>query len=400
MKEQGAIVVLKEGREKAILRGHPWVFSGAVLKEPAHLEPGSSVTIHSQNGRFLANGYHNSLSQIRVRVVGLLADERWEQSLISARIKAAIDRRANIGKGDTDAVRLVSSEADLLPGIIVDRYGDAVVFQLLTAGAQRVRGEVVDILVDLLNPRILVERSDERTNREREGLKEHKELLKGSMEELTVVCRENGMKFWVDLWQGHKTGFYCDQRDNRAIVAAYAGARRVLNLFCYTGGFSVACARGGARQVVSVDSSRDALALGENNFQLNGLDRPDFATWVMADVFDYQRQLLAAGELFDMVIVDPPKFVTSKAHLIRATRGYKDLNMHALKLLRPGGLLATFSCSGLVGHELFWQIVFGAAADTGDRLQVLRLLQQAEDHPPLINFPESLYLKGMLCRKI
>ena len=142
------------------------------------------------------------------------------------------------------------------------------------------------------------------------------------------------------------------------------------------------------------------MALGENNFQLNGLDRPDFATWVMADVFDYQRQLLAAGELFDMVIVDPPKFVTSKAHLIRATRGYKDLNMHALKLLRPGGLLATFSCSGLVGHELFWQIVFGAAADTGDRLQVLRLLQQAEDHPPLINFPESLYLKGMLCRKI
>ena len=401
MKESGAIVVLKEGREKALLRGHPWIFSGAVLKEPAGLAPGSPVLIHNQKGRFLAHGYHNSHSQIRVRAVGLLPDELWGRDLIANRIRAAISRRESISRqSDTNAIRLVSSEADLLPGIIVDRYGDAVVFQLLTAGADRMRHEIVDILAQCLNPRILLERSDERTNREREGLKEHRELLRGTADGLTVVCRENGMEFLVDLWQGHKTGFYCDQRDNRAIVAQHASSMRVLNLFCYTGGFTVACAKNGASQVVSVDCSADALALADRNLELNGLARPGCHEFVMADVFDYQRKLADSGEKFDMVIVDPPKFVTSKAHLIRATRGYKDLNMYALKLLNPGGLLATFSCSGLVGHELFWQIVFGAAADTGDKLQVLRLLQQAEDHPPLINFPESLYLKGMLCRKL
>ena len=400
MTDRDMIITLKEGREKAVLRGHPWIFSGALLKEPVALAPGSPVRVHSQKGRFLAHGYYNPHSQIRVRVVGLKPDETWERRLIMERISAAIARRRHLKSEATSALRLVSSEADLLPGIIVDCYGDAVVMQLLTSGADLVRQDVIDALTDQLNPRILVERSDDRAGREREGLKERKELVRGPQDGLVVTCRENGMEFLVDLWQGQKTGFYCDQRDNRAIVASYAAAGRVLNLFCYTGGFTVACLRAGAAEVVNVDASSEALALGAQNLERNGLTRAGAATWITADVFSYQRQLVAQGEKFDLVIVDPPKFVTNKAHLTRATRGYKDLNMHALRLLRPGGLLATFSCSGLVDHQLFWQIVFGAAADTGDKLQVLRLLQQAEDHPPLINFPESLYLKGLLCRKI
>jgi 23S rRNA (cytosine1962-C5)-methyltransferase len=398
-KNKLATVTLKAGREKSAVRAHPWIFSGAIQSEPSSgIEPGGAVVVRDARGKFVAHGYYNPHSQIRVRTLSLNEAQPWDRVLLERRLKAAIARRDGINRDLTTAVRLVASEADLLPGLIVDTNHNHVVFQILTAGMERMRSDIIELLGALLHPITLVERSDDR-NRLKEGLEERKELITGSQDQLVVSCLENGMQLLVDIWNGHKTGFYIDQRDSRKAVGEYARGARVLNLFSYTGGFSVAAALGGASHVVSVDQSAEALELARRNCELNSTHGVKFE-FVQADVFDYVRSVAEAGEKYDLVIVDPPKFVTSKAHIDRATRGYKDLNLYALRLLNDHGVLATFSCSGLVTPQLFWQVIFGATVDAPCQLQFLRQLQQAEDHPLLASFPESLYLKGFLGRKI
>lgn len=390
---------LKPGKEKAVRLGHPWLFSGALGKEPQGLEPGCIVDVVDAQGRFLARGYYNPHSQIRVRLLTVDAQQVIDDSWLRQRLQDAYDRRTLLRQADSDAYRVVCHEADLLPGIIIDQYGDFVVFQIVTAGAERWRSAIIAWIQDSLRPQAVVERSDEEVRR-KEGMPLRKELVAGQLPEGGVPIKEGGIAYRVDVWGGHKTGFYLDQRVNRQRIQNYARGRDVLNCFSYTGGFSVAAMMGGAKSVLSVDESRPALELARQHMELNGFAACGAIDYVAADVFSYLRQLRQEGKQFDLIILDPPKMAAGGDAVQSACRGYKDLNLSALKLLRPGGLLATYSCSGLISRDLFQKVVFGAAIDARCEVQVLEFLSQAPDHPVLLTFPESLYLKGMLCRKL
>lgn len=392
-------IQLLPGKDKPVRNGHPWIFSGAIKSEPKNASPGDLVDILDAEKQFLARGYYNPASQIRVRILTrdqfqMIDDNFWRE-----RIRASIDRRAFVTKdGSTTGVRLIAHESDLLPGLIVDRYENWLSFQIVTAGMERWRSTIIAALKEFCSPAGIIERSDEAV-REKEGLTQRKELVLGTPPEGGVCFLENGMKLIADIENGHKTGFYLDQRDSRLIVGKYAKDKVVLNCFSFSGGFAVAAMRNGAKQVINVDESEPALAIAKRNLELNGLESTadDF---VRADVFKYLRDLKAAGKKFDMVILDPPKFVASSAQIDRACRGYKDLNLLGMQLLNPGGLLATFSCSGLISRELFQKVVFGASVDAKSEMQIVQHLSQSEDHPTLLSFPESLYLKGLLLRKI
>ena len=401
--EAKATLVLKPGREKSLLRLHPWVFSGAIAEVRGEPELGETVAVRASDGRFLAWAACSPLSQIRAKVWSFAEQSIPDEALLRERIQRAVARRDAIpGNAATNALRLVHAEADGLPGLIADRYGDTLVVQISSAGAERWRDVLIDALHAASGCSQLYERSDADV-RALEGLPARVGSLRGAAPEGPIVISEHALKYRVDVVAGQKTGFFLDQRDNRALIGALARDRDVLNCFCYTGGFTLSALRGGARSVMSVDSSGAALQLARENVALNSLEAhgPDAgrAEWVDADVFRQLRELRGQGRSFDLVVLDPPKFAPTSKDAERAARGYKDINLNAMKLLRPGGLLATFSCSSGVSADLFQKIVAGAAADAGLSCGIERRFFAAADHPVLLEFPEGEYLKGLLLQR-
>ncbi len=392
------VVVLKRGREKSVLRRHPWVFSGAIARVQAAV-PGGVVKVVARDGSFLARGYYNPHSQIRVRLLTWNEDEHVDAEFWQQRVRAAWERRTSpLVRGNGTAWRAIHAESDGLPGLIVDVYGPWLVIQSLTLGMDQALDHVIPALVDIAQPTGILERSDVDV-RKQEGLLPRVRVLWGEAPPERVDIREGGLRFLVDVWRGHKTGFYLDQRVNRALVARWAAGREVLNAFAYTGGFAAYALAAGAQHVINVDTSASALALAEANLHLNGFS-PTRWTNQEGDVFQVLREYAANGRTFDLIILDPPKFATRKATVQRAARGYKDINRLAFHLLRPGGILATFSCSGLIDADLFQKIVFSASVDAGVDAQVLAYMGQAPDHPVLLSFPEGRYLKGLLLRRV
>jgi 23S rRNA (cytosine1962-C5)-methyltransferase len=386
------IIRLREGKERSLLRHHPWVFQGSIERGKA--DPGETVRVESAEGQFLCWGAFSPSSMIRVRAWTFDEAERVDHAFFKRRIARALALRARLPIA-SDGVRLVHGEADGLPGLIVDRYGDVLSAQFLSAGMERWREALADLLLAATGCTRLYERSDSGV-RALEGLEPRAGWLRGDGP-TDLVIREHDWRLNLDVAEGHKTGFYLDQRDNRAQFAQWVrhfGLQRVLNCYCYTGGFSVAALAGGAQQVVSVDSSAPALDKARANVALNGFDAARHEA-LDADVNAFLRQQLQAGATFDAIVLDPPKFAPTASHAERAARAYKDINRLALKLLAPGGLLLTFSCSGGVGAELFHKIVAGAAADAGVDGAILQRLEGAPDHPTTLVFPEGEYLKGL-----
>lgn len=390
-----AKVVLRPGRDKPLRQHHPWVFSGAVGRLDGECDDGDLVQVCDASGGFLATGYLNRRSQIIVRVVSWRSDETVDGAFWKRLLERAVRGRASLVQDpDTDAYRLVNAESDALPGLIVDRYGRWVVLQCLTLGMAK-RREELSALVASVVPAAGIFARDDAEVRLKEGLSLQSELLRGDMPPDRIEVVEHGRRFLVDIRRGHKTGFYLDQRENRKKVASYCSGAQVLNVFAYTGGFGVYAARAGARSVTNVDSSADALALAEENGGRNGCSPQEM---VVGDAFQVLRRYREQQRQFDVVVLDPPKFAASQSQVIAASRGYKDINLLAMQLLRPGGVLATFSCSGLVSADLFQKIVFGASIDAHREAQILEHLAQGPDHPVLLTFPESAYLKGLICR--
>jgi len=391
-------LTLKPGRERSLLRRHPWVFSGAIGKAQGSPQSGATVEVRAADGAFLAWAAYSPASQIRARVWSFDEADVPGLQLFRKKAEAALAlRRAAIPAHAGDAFRLVHGESDGFPGLIVDRYADVLVAQILSAGCERWREPLVEILRDASGCARVYERSDTDA-RELEGLAPRAGAVSGAEPDGPIRILEHGIKYEVDVVSGQKTGFYLDQRENRRRVGLLAAGREVLNCFCYTGAFSLAALAGGARSVLSVDASAAALAMAKRNLALNGLEAGR-AEWLEADVFEALRGLRREGRLFDLVVLDPPKFAPTPKDAARAARGYKDINLNALKLLRPGGLLATFSCSGGVSPELFRKIVAGAAADADSSLVLREHFCAAPDHPVLVEFPEGEYLKGLLLER-
>jgi len=387
---------LHRGRERSLRRRHPWLFSGAVARVDGDPAAGETVDLRSADGELLARAAFSPSSQIRARV-WTFADEPVDEGLIARRLAAAVAARGRPAAGRPDAAcRLVYAESDGLPGVIVDRYADTLVVQLLTAGAERWRATIAGLLPGVTGVRRVWERSDAEV-RSLEGLEPRVGPLAGDPPPTRLEIREGRVRLLVDVHHGHKTGAYLDQRHNRARIGELADGRGVLDAFCYAGGFTVHALSGGAASVLAVDSSADALAMARANLELNGLaaDRCELAE---GNVFEVLRGLRDRGSSFDLIVLDPPKFAATASQRQGAARGYKDINLLAFKLLAPGGLLATFSCSGAIGGELFQSIVAGAALDAGVEAQVVERLAQGPDHPVLLSFPEAEYLKGLVCR--
>ena len=385
-------ITLKPQREKSLLRRHPWIFSGAVAQVDGNPGSGETIDIFDSKGNFLAKAAYSPQSNIRARTWTWL-DEPVDADLLRRRLDTAIRRRSTFV--NTDAYRLVHAESDGLPGLIVDRYGEVLVMQILAAGTEYWKETLADLLVELTGIKDIYERSDADV-RALEGLEPHSGILRGTPPEKLVI-QEYGLKFNVDIAHGHKTGFYLDQSESRHLIGQLAKERDLLNCFCYTGGFSIHAVAGGAKSVTSIDSSGNALMLGAENAQLN--DQPaQIHEWIEGDVFKELRTFRDSRRDFDMIILDPPKFAPTKFQVEKAARGYKDINLLAFKLLRPGGILVTFSCSGGVDAYLFQKIVAGAALDAGVDAQIVKELRQGADHPIALNFPEGAYLKGMICR--
>ncbi len=394
------IVTLKPSKEKSLLRRHPWVYANAIDRVDGKPAPGATVVVRAHDGRFLARAAYSPHSQIRARVWSFDENEPIDHAFFKRRVQRALAHRQAMVKG-TGAVRLIFGEADGLPGLIVDWYTEdaqnprgQLVCQFMAAGVEAWKEAIVGALASATGCPNVYERSDV-SIREKEGLEQITGLLAGDEPPATIIANENGVRYHVDVRNGHKTGFYVDQRDNRALVQTYADGRDVLNCFCYTGGFSLAAMKGGAKRVVSIDSSGEALNTAQKNVEANGFDA-ERATWLDADAFKTLRRLHEEGERFDLVVLDPPKFAASREHVDRAARAYKDINLTGFKLLRPGGLLFTYSCSGAIDAELFQKIVAGAAADAKVDARILKRLGAGVDHPLLTAFPEGEYLKGLL----
>ncbi|MCU0595859.1 MAG: class I SAM-dependent methyltransferase, partial [Desulfobacterota bacterium] len=379
-----------------LLRHHPWVFSGAIDRAEGNPHAGETVEILSSGRDFLGFGAYSPNSQIRVRVWTFLKDQPIDPSFFRARIEKAIQSRASYLTAGKNACRLINAESDGLPGLVVDKYAEFLVCQFLSAGSEFWKEAIFLQLQQILSPTGIYERSDVDA-RLKEGLEMRTGVLWGESPPDLLEIQEGPCRFLVDIGKGHKTGFYLDQRGNREIVADYARGRSVLNCFAYTGGFGIWALRGGAESVTDVESSPGALELSGRHVELNGCD-PGRVDRVPGDVFVVLRELRNAGNRFDLIILDPPKFVDSRNQMLKGTRGYKDINLLAFKLLNPGGLLFTFSCSGLVAPDLFHKIVADAALDAGREGQILRTLTQSPDHPTALSFPEGAYLKGLVCR--
>jgi 23S rRNA (cytosine1962-C5)-methyltransferase len=390
-------LILKPGREKSLLRRHPWVFSGAVARLEGEPTAGETVEVVSERGEFLARAAYSPVSQIRARVWTFDPREPVDAALLRQRLSSALlARSALLADDSTDAYRLVHAESDGLPGLIVDRYAGTLVVQVLSAGVEYWRETLVGLLAELTGFEQIYERSDADV-RELEGLPSRTGPLLGTLPE-KLVFKENGLQFNVDLAGGHKTGSYLDQRFNRQLLREMAASLDVLDCFCYTGGFTVHALAGGARSVLSVDSSAEALRLCQENVALNDLPA-ERQTVREGDVFQLLRRFRDETRSFDLIVLDPPKFAPTAAQAEKAARAYKDINLLAFKLLRPGGTLMTFSCSGGVDAALFQKIVAGAALDAGVEARILRHMEQGPDHPVSLHFPEGAYLKGLVCRK-
>ena len=390
-------IKLKKGRDKSFNRKHPWIFSGAIDSVKDIKVNGETVDIISGDGKFLGYGSYSSQSQISVRVLSFNPDDKIGKDFILQRIESAIQfRKQIINDESTNAYRIINAESDSLPGLVVDKYADFLVCQFLSAGAEFWKKEIVEILSNHFKPTGIFERSDSDV-REKEGLQQSKGILYGKASEGLIEIIENGNKFLVDIVLGHKTGFYLDQRDNRKLLQNYSSGSEILNCFSYTGGFSVYALKAGASKVINVDSSAETQSLAEKNFALNEIDSSKYEN-IQDDVFKYLRKLRDTNKQFDVIVLDPPKFAESVSQIEKAARGYKDINLLALKLLKNNGVLFTFSCSGHIVPDLFNKIIADAAADAGREVHILKYLTQSPDHTMLTSFPEGLYLKGLVCK--
>jgi 23S rRNA (cytosine1962-C5)-methyltransferase len=393
-------LILKPGKERSAMRRHPWIFEGAVGALKGRARAGDTVEVLAHDGRRLGRAAFSPHSQIRARLWTFDPEETIDHAFFKRRIKAAVAARAALPElADQQGLRLIHGESDGLPGVIADCYADTVVLQLNSAGAEKWRDALVAALLQATGCARVFERSDSDV-RGLEGLAPRTGFLQGEAPAGGVVIEEHGLHLEVDIAGGHKTGFYLDQRENRRLVRELSGGRSVLNCFCYTGGFSLQALAGGAAQVLSIDSSGPALEAARRNLALNPQLPTDRAEWRDADVFEELRALKKTGARFDLIVLDPPKFAPSAAHADRAARAYKDINLLGFRLLNPGGLLMTYSCSGGIGLELFQKIVAGAAGDAGADARVLRRLSAAPDHPVALAFPEGEYLKGLLCQAV
>ena len=389
-------VILRKSADKFIKRKHPWIFSGAIEKVEGNPVNGKTVQIFTSDKKLMGLGGFSPSSQIRVRVWSFNPEEKIDVDFIIKKIDQAKSLREKIlNTAKTNAYRIINSESDGLPGLIVDRYGEYLVCQFLSSGVEFLKVTITDVLNDIFKPKGIYERSDVDV-REKEGLKPTKGLLRGKEPEELVEILENGFKFLVDIKEGHKTSFYLDQRDNRKLISEFAIEKMVLNCFSYTGGFSVYALASGSKSVTQIETSASALDLSIKNIELNKLDTNHVEN-INGDVFEVLRKFRDERKTFDVIILDPPKFAEFVSQIQKASRGYKDINLLAIKLLNPGGILFTFSCSGHISGELFQKIVSDAALDSGRDVKFMKQLTQSTDHPVSTNFPEGLYLKGLVC---
>jgi 23S rRNA (cytosine1962-C5)-methyltransferase len=385
-------IILKKGREGPVLRGHPWVFSGAIEKIEGGADVAGLVDVFDWENRPIARGLLSPKSQIRVRIL-TWQNEEIDAAFFSRRISRSLSLRQSMLSGVTNAFRIVNGEGDFLPGLIVDRYNQFLVCQFLTAGMEPLKPFVVAALSDLLAPKGIFEKSAGRV-RDEEGIEPSVGVLAGEAPPELIAIEENGFKFVVDVRRGQKTGFFLDQRDNRTMLSTIAQDKSILNCFSYSGAFSVYALGGGAKEVVSLDSSRAALDLAARNLASNGFESA-VRDLLKADAFTYLKECDA---LFDVIVLDPPSLARKRSDIDGATGGYKFLNLHALRHLRPEGILLTFSCSQHLSIDLFQKVIFGAAVDAGCKVTILKRLGQPIDHPVSLHHPEGEYLKGLVLR--
>lgn len=392
-------IKLKKGKEKAVLQHHPWVFSGALEKVNGSPENGEVVKVCNAHGDFLAYGYFNDQSRVAVRLLEWDEDRTIDKDWYAEKINQAIQSRAQLLKNkNTNAYRLIFSEADFLPGLIVDQYADFLSVQILSTGIEKAKDIIIDILCKTLKPKGIFDRSDA-TARTHEGITAENGLLWGEAPASFIAVKENGINYHINIAEGQKSGFYCDQRDNRKLLAGYANGKTVLDCFSYSGGFTLNAFHAGATAITSVDSSALAIETLKQNIALNQFQVKEHKA-IQSDVNKQLRAFKEEGKKFDIVVLDPPKYAPSRSALDRAARAYKDLNRLGLLLLESGGLLATFSCSGAVDIETFKQIIAWAALDAGKEVQIIHQFSQPEDHPVRLSFPEGEYLKGLLIRVV
>ncbi|MEG3112841.1 23S rRNA (cytosine(1962)-C(5))-methyltransferase RlmI [Pantoea sp. T14] len=390
-------LILAKGREKSLLRRHPWVFSGAVARMEGKAQLGETIDVCDSNGKWLARAAYSPQSQIRARVWSWQQDESIDIAFFVRRFEQAQQWRKWLAERDgLDSYRLIAGESDNLPGVTIDRFGNFLVLQLLSAGAEYQRPAIISALQHCFPECAIYDRSDVAV-RKKEGMELTQGTVTGELPPPLLPITEHGMKLLVDIQGGHKTGYYLDQRDSRLATRRYSKDARVLNCFSYTGGFAVSALMGGCREVISVDTSQEALDVARQNVELNNLD-VSRAQFQRDDVFKLLRRYRDSGEKFDLIVMDPPKFVENKNQLMGACRGYKDINMLAIQLLNLGGVLMTYSCSGLMATDLFQKIIADAAIDAGREVQFIEQFRQAADHPVIASYPEGLYLKGFACR--
>lgn len=394
--DKSGVVYLKRGKEAIIKLKHPWIFSGAIDKTENVIDNGQLVLIKSYQKESLAIGSFSKSSQISVRIWSFDPSDIIDKKFFSQRFYDALSLRKSLfDSSQTNAYRIVNSESDFLPGLILDYYSGYYVVQFLSAGAEYFRNQIIEIISEQADCKGIYERSDTES-RKKENLPFKNDKLWGSFIPDRILFKENGINFYADIVNGHKTGFYLDQRDNRLLLQNFSKGKNILNCFSYTGGFSVYALKGLANFVTNIDSSSTSLKLSEDNHLLNNIDSKKYKN-IEGDVFKILRIFRDEGKNFDLIILDPPKFAESVRNINKASRGYKDINLLAMKLLNENGILFTFSCSGHISRELFHKIVNDAAIDSGREVKYLSILSQSKDHPILSNFPESLYLKGLVC---
>lgn len=386
---------LAKGRESSLLRHHPWIFSGAVARMIGNPAAGDTVQVIDTNSQILGYAAYSPDSQIRARMWSFDTNADINADFIRMRVQRAINRRAHLLGQQRTAVRLVYAESDGLPGLIVDRYGEYLSCQILSSGAEFWRDTIIAALAEFSPCKGIYERSDVAV-RKHEGLEQQQGVLWGEEPPEFVTIQEQDRLFAVSIHNGHKTGYYLDQFDNRGLVQRLVAGKTVLNCFSYTGGFGIAALKGGARHVTNVDSSGPALELAGMNLELNGFE-PEQAELVQANVFEYLRELKQQGKTYGLVVLDPPKFAETKHQFKKAARAYKDIALQAAQLIEPGGMLVSFSCSGAIDPALFQKITADAMLDAGREARITHYLHQSEDHPVALPFPEALYLKGLVC---